>query len=266
MSAPTVSVAAATASTKFTEEPIVSIHHWNPGLISLRVRRDPAYRFRPGQFARIGLHNEAGEIIWRAYSIVSAPDESFLEFFMVILPTGEFSSRVGGLVVGDLILVDRIAQGFLTLDRFVDGADLWLIATGTGLAPYIAMLRHAEIWQRFQRIVLVVSVREAHDFAYLQELEGLAQNKEAGRAVLTVVRATTRDPAANGALHGRVTILTESGELERNVGFAMDHTRSRFMLCGNPEMVEAMRAILKARGFAMNRKLTPGHIIVENYW
>ena len=131
----------ADAPAKFTEEPVVWLHRWNDGLMSFRIRRDPAYAFTPGQFARIGLRKANGDVIWRAYSIVSAPDEAFLEFFLVVVPTGEFSSRVSQLAVGDRMLVEKQAQGFLTADRFKDGRDLWLLGTGTGLAPYISMLR-----------------------------------------------------------------------------------------------------------------------------
>ena len=133
------------------------VHRWNAGLMSFRVRRNPAYRFLPGQFARIGIRKQDGEVIWRAYSIVSAPHELFLEFFMVILPGGEFSSRVGAFNIGDTLLVEQMPQGFLTADRFRQpdrAQDLWLIGTGTGLAPYISMLRDETVWQRFEHIVL----------------------------------------------------------------------------------------------------------------
>jgi ferredoxin--NADP+ reductase len=157
----------------------------------------------------------------------------------------------------------------LTLDRFGDGDDLWLIGTGTGLAPYISMLREPSTWKRFQNIVIALSVREAQDLAYVDEIEALAASHTAGEAKLHFVKSLTRDTnstVATNVLHGRLTTLTESGALEQHAHLAFDLARSRFMLCGNPEMVEAMRAILKARGFAMNRRLTPGHIIVENYW
>jgi ferredoxin--NADP+ reductase len=254
---------------KIAEVPIVYRHEWNSHLLSIRIARDDAYRFRPGQFARIGLKDEAGETIWRAYSIVSAPQQPFLEFFLVVLPGGKFSARVAKLGTGDKILLERPAQGFLTLDRFADGEDLWLIGTGTGLAPYISMLRDASTWTRFNNIVISLSVRESRDLAYVEEIEALAASHNAGEAKLHFVKSLTREPdaaAAANILHGRLTTLTESGELEKHAGLKFDHTKSRFMLCGNPEMVEAMRAILKARGFAMNRRLTPGHIIVENYW
>ena len=260
---------------KYTDEPVVWIHHWNPGLMSFRIRRDPAYRFIPGLFARIGLTKEDGEMIWRAYSIVSAPNEPFLEFFLVVVPDGEFSSRVAKLQIGDLIHVEKMSQGFLTTNRFKDGRDLWLIATGTGMAPYISMVRDSVVWTQFKNIIVVQSVRQLQDLAYTDELDQLArhhrQDAVSGYAKLTFVRTLTREPATSTnplalTLHGRVTTLTESGELERGAALPMTDEHSRFMLCGNPEMVEAMRALLKARGFRMNRRLEPGHIIVENYW
>lgn len=237
--------------------------------MSFRVRRDPAYRFTPGQFARIGIRKESGEVIWRAYSIVSAPHEAFLEFFLVILPTGEFSSRVGRFNIGDELLVEQMPQGFLTVDRFRQPGreqDLWLIATGTGLAPYVSMLRDEAIWTRFEHIVLVLSVRERHDLGYTEELEQLAAaHAKPGMAKFHFVKTLTRD-TLHGAQRGRVNALLESGALEAAAGVRLSDARSRFMLCGNPEMVESMRALLKSRGFRMNRKLEPGHIIVENYW
>ena len=247
---------------------MVWLHRWNDALMSFRIRRDPSYSFTPGQFARIGLRKAEGDVIWRAYSIVSAPEEAFLEFFLVVVPTGEFSSRVAQLAVGDRMLVEKQAQGFLTADRFKDGRDLWLLGTGTGLAPYISMLRDHTVWQQFANIVVVLSVREGRDLGYVEELAALAQRSVAdacGRARLVFVKTLTRE-TADGALQGRIPALIESGELEKAAGLALSDANSRFMLCGNPEMVESMRALLKARGFRMNRKLEPGHIIVENYW
>jgi len=255
-----------TTSSNIVAAPILWRHFWNDHLLSIRIVRDADYRFLPGQFARIGLVEDDGQTTWRAYSIVSAPDELFLEFFLVILPQGKFSARVAKLNVGETIMVEKPAQGFLTLDRFKDGQDLWLIGTGTGLAPYISMLRARLTWQRFSHIVVALSVREARDLAYIEEIEALATTHTVGEARLSFVKSLTRDGAASGALHGRLTTLTETGALERFAGLPFDLTQSRFMLCGNPEMVEAMRTILKSRGFTMNRKLTPGHIIVENYW
>ena len=255
---------------KFREAAIVWVHRWNAGLMSFRVRRDPAYRFKAGQFARIGLVTESGETLWRAYSIVSSPHEDALEFFLVVLPNGAFSSRVGRFNVGDSILVEHEPQGFLTLDRFANWADgprdLWLMATGTGLAPYISMLRDSTVWSLFDNIVLVLSVRERSDLAYEEELHALAEAiPTAGRARFKYVVTLTRD-TRHGALEGRIPALIESGALESHAGIGLDAARSRFMLCGNPDMVESMRGLLKSRGFRINRRLDPGHIIVENYW
>lgn len=253
-------------ASKFTEEPVVWMHHWNPALMSIRVRREPTYTFTPGQFARIGLPGEDGEIIWRAYSIVSAPDEAFLEFFLVVVPTGAFSARVAKLKPGDTMLVDKIAQGFLTADRFKNGRDLWLMATGTGLAPYISMVRDKAVWAQFENIVIVQSVRERADLAYVEELTAMSNEvTEIPQARLRFINTLTRDHA-EGALEGRIPALINSGALEQAADIKLADEHSRFMLCGNPEMVEGMRALLKARGFRMNRKLEPGHIIVENYW
>jgi ferredoxin--NADP+ reductase len=258
---------AATAP-KFTRAPIVWVHRWNPGLVSFRVAKPRGYRFQPGQFARIGIERPDAETLWRAYSIVSAPAEEFLEFFLVVLPQGEFSSRVGRFNLGDELLVEPAAQGFLTLDRFQPAGtplDLWLIATGTGLAPYVSMLRDSKVWAAFARIVLVLSVRDKTDLAYEEELAGLESAAAPGRARLHRVVTLTRDHR-HGALQGRIPALFDNGEIERACGVRLDEARSRFMLCGNPAMVEAMRKLLKSKGFRMNRRLEPGHIIVENYW
>ena len=263
---PAVASATATEKPRVVHAPILWRHVWNDHLLSIRIARDADYHFVPGQFARIGLADDSGEITWRAYSIVSAPHEAFLEFFLVVLPEGKFSARVAQKNVGDHIMLEKPAQGFLTLDRFKDGRDLWLIGTGTGLAPYISMLREPSTWTRFANIVVALSVRDAQDLAYIAEIEALAKSHRHGEAKLAFVKSLTRDDQHSGVLHGRLTALTESGALERHAALAFDLDHSRFMLCGNPDMVEAMRALLKSRGFAMNRRLTPGHIIVENYW
>lgn len=250
-------------------EPMLWIHRWNEGLLSFRLRRDANYQFLPGQFARIGLKQQDGETLWRAYSIVSAPHEAWLEFFLVVLPSGEFSQRIARCAVGDTVLVEQLPQGFFTVNRFRDPSpvqDLWLIATGTGLAPYLSMLRDPVVWQRFANIVLVLSVRTQADLAYEAELYAYqARETGPGQARFRYVKTLTRERAPE-ACEGRIDALIESGELERRAGVVLSDARSRFMLCGNPEMVEGMRKLLKSRGYRMNRKLEAGHIIVENYW
>jgi len=151
---------------KFTRQPITSIHPLTSHLFTFRTQRDAAFRFQAGQFARLGVQRADGSLVWRAYSMVSAPHDEFLEFFSIVVPDGEFTSELSRLRVGDHLLIDKQAFGFLTLNRFPDGEDLWLLATGTGLAPFLSILQDFEVWQRFKHIVLVYSVRESKELAY----------------------------------------------------------------------------------------------------
>ena len=267
---------------RYTCQTVLDKVVWVPGqLFSLRVTRDPGYRFTPGQFARIGLP-VAGETgadptpEWRAYSMVSRADEDALEFYSVVVPDGKFSPALARLAPGDTIWVDKTAFGFLTLERFADGKDLWLIATGTGLSAYLSMLRDPATWQRFSRIVLVHGVRHAGELAYRAELLDLAAQHRGGEAgLLTYLPVTSREatnPLLFDALRpdllapARITTLLESGDLEQRVGLSLDHSRSRIMLCGNPAMVTDMRAMLAERGFAAGRRGVAGNLAVENYW
>ncbi len=158
---------------KFTRQTLLEVQPLTPSLFTLRTSRDAAYRFRAGQFARLGVYKPSGSIVWRAYSMVSAPHDEFLDFFSIVVPGGEFTSELSRLREGDQLLVDRQAFGFLTLDRFVDGRDLWLLATGTGVAPFLSILQDFEVWERFESIKLVYSVREEKELAYRELIAGL---------------------------------------------------------------------------------------------
>ena len=267
---------------RYTSQTVLDKVVWVPGqLFSLRVTRDPDYRFTPGQFARIGLPIAGGAESgptpeWRAYSMVSRADEDALEFYSVVVPDGKFSPALARLVPGDTLLVDKTAFGFLTLERFVDGEDLWLIATGTGLSAYLSMLRDPTTWQRFSRVVLVHGVRHTGELAYRAELLDLVARHSGGQSgLLTYLPVTSREatnPFLFNALRpdllspARITSLLESGELEQRVGLSLDGARSRVMLCGNPAMVTDLRAMLGARGFAAGRRGVAGNLAVENYW
>jgi len=252
---------------KFTRQQFLSVQPWPPTLFSLRCTRDPGFRFRPGQFARLGVRKASGSIIWRAYSLVSAPHDEFLEFFSIVVPDGEFTSELSRLQAGDELLVEQQAFGYLTLDRFVDGRDLWLLASGTGLAPFLSLLQDPEVWQRFARIVLVYSVRNRQELAYQALIEGLAQRDylQGLGARLVYLPLVTRE-ALPGTLQGRVTTLLANGELERAAGFALEPEQSRVMLCGNPQMIEDCRTLLKARDLQLSLTRRPGQVAVENYW
>ena len=252
---------------KFTRQQLLSVQPWSSTLFSLRCTRDPGFRFRPGQFARLGVRKASGSIIWRAYSLVSAPHDEFLEFFSIVVPGGEFTSELSRLQVGDELLVERQPFGFLTLDRFVDGRDLWLLASGTGLAPFLSILQDPEVWQRFARIVLVYSARSRQELAYQALIQGLQQRDYlqdyAGQFVYLPLVTREQVP---GTLHGRVTTLLANGELERAAGFALEPEQGRVMLCGNPQMIDDCRALLKARDMQLSLTRRPGQVAVENYW
>ncbi|MBL8516334.1 MAG: ferredoxin--NADP reductase [Betaproteobacteria bacterium] len=256
------------SSPRVTTEKVVWWHEWMPGLFSFRISRPAGYDFVPGQFARLGVANDAGEMIWRAFSVASAPASDYLEFYAVVVEQGVFTPLIHQRRIGAEVRVEKPAQGFLTADRLWRGdepKDLWMLSTGTGLGPFIAMLEDTEVWRRFDHLVVVHSVRHAAELGYRERLEALTRSPRSGGATLRYVPTLTRDPHTP-LTQGRVTTLLQSGALAAAAGAAFDAARSRFMLCGNPAMVEESRALLKARGFTNDRKLTPGHIAVENYW
>lgn len=264
-------------TSKYTRQTVLSVHQWVPGkLFSLRTTRDPAFVFEAGQFARLGLpaaqvHGDAiaapEPTIWRAYSMVSAPSEDFLEFYSIVVPDGEFSPRMAALAPGDAIYIDKTPFGFLTLARFAPDGDLWLLASGTGLSAFLAMLRDPLARERYKRVILVHGVRHAEELAYRDEIEALRQTwaTEDNAAELIYLPIATREPI-DGMPQARLTTLLETGELERLAGVALDPDRSKIMLCGNPALLADARKLMATRGFAPGRRGIPGNLAVENYW
>ena len=253
---------------KYTTETITAVRPWTDNLFSFRTTRDRGYRFVPGQFARIGVPGAAeGSIVWRAYSIASASYDEHLEFFSVVVPGGQFTSRLSKLREGDPIFVERKSYGFLTTDRFQSGRDLWMLATGTGLAPFLSILHEFDTWESYDNLILVQSVRTAPELAYEELIQGFEGSEYYGEFAhkLRYARIVTREEVP-GTLRDRVTKLLGNGVLEQNLGLRLDHDRSRIMLCGNPEMVEDSRKLLVERGFRLSRRGDPGHLAVENYW
>ena len=253
---------------KYTGERITEVRPWTESLFSFRTTRDRGYRFVPGQFARIGVSGNAeGSTVWRAYSIASAAHDEHLEFFSVVVPGGAFTSKLSKLREGDPIYVERKSYGFLTTDRFVAGRDLWMLATGTGLAPFLSILHDFHTWESYDNLILVQSVRTQLELAYEDLIQGFDKTEYYAEFAhkLRYARIVTREPVP-GALTERVTKLLASGVLEQNVGLKLDHDRSRIMLCGNPEMVEDSRKLLVERGYRLSRRSEPGHLAVENYW
>ncbi|HEY8609632.1 MAG TPA: ferredoxin--NADP reductase [Noviherbaspirillum sp.] len=248
---------------KASTETVTALRWWNDRLLTFTTTRPLEYSFAAGQYARLGLQDPSGTV-WRAYSMTSAPGEPGLEFYGVIVEGGQFTSRLKQLQPGSTILVEKQPYGFMTADRFSDGEDLWMLSTGTGVGPYVSMLRDAAVWRQFRNLVLVHGVRHADEFVYHEELAEL-RAAAPGPAALQVIRATSRE-AAPDALRGRITDLLTAGELERTAGLQIDADRSRLMMCGNPEMIEDMRKLLHARGLRPQRRALPGHFVTENYW
>jgi ferredoxin--NADP+ reductase len=252
---------------KYTEQSVISVRHWgSPGLISVTVTRDPAFQFLPGQFARIGLPSEASAPepdLWRAYSMVSHPDDDYLEFLSVTVPDGQFSPKLAQLSEGQALWVDKTPFGFLTLERFEPAQVLWLVATGTGISAYLPMLRDQATWQQFKEVVLVHGTRTSHELAYRDQLETLAQTQPH----FLYLPVTSRESWNNDKHTGtRITTAYIDGLLESVTGQPLNPEDARIMLCGNPAMVTEMRALLSEKGFAAGRRGIPGTLAVENYW
>lgn len=255
------------AEARYTAETVVAYHQWAPRLFSFRTTRHRGFRFAPGQFARVGLATRDGKPIWRAYSIVSAPYEEHLEFYSIVVPDGAFSPQLARIREGDQVLIEKTNYGYLTADRFAPGRDLWMLATGTGLAPFLSILCDPQPWLDFENLVLVHSVRHANELAYQREIGALHEHPLVGphASRLRYLPVVTQE-TIEGALGRRVTSLIESGELESAAGLRFSETHSRFMVCGNPQMVSDTRALLQARGFRVSRRDDPAHMVLENSW
>lgn len=258
---------------KATLETVIAVRRWTDNLLTFRITRPADYPFVPGHYSRLGLA-DGTSVVWRAYSVTSAPAENELEYYSVVVPNGAFTTLLNDIKPGDRIWLDKQLFGFMTADRFVDGEVLWLLATGTGIGPYISMLRDPAVWKQFRHLVLVHCVRHVDELAYLDELRALQKqpprDSDGGTrpAVLHLIQSVTRDDAAaNGdLLHGRITSLLENGELEKKVGLPINVESARVMLCGNPAMIEDTRRILHERGMRPCRRAVPGQFLTENYW
>ncbi|MGB6056119.1 MAG: ferredoxin--NADP reductase [Burkholderiaceae bacterium] len=256
-----------TASDRASVETVTAVRRWTDALFSFRTTRAAGFAFTPGQFARLGLQI-GDEVLWRAYSIVSAPDAPELEYYAVLVPDGAFSPHLHRLQPGDSILTERMNHGFMTVDRFgAPARDLWMLATGTGIGPFLSMLQDPQIWRDYRNLILVHGVRRAEELAYRDLLRQLQQSPPlADAAQLRLLHSTTREPASPGGLYGRITTLLQDGRLEQAAGLAIDSAQSHVLICGNPEMITETRQLLHARGLRPCRRANPGHYLSENYW
>lgn len=243
----------------YSNQRLLQIHYWSPVLCSIQLSRPDQFEFSPGHYARLGLP-VTGEAIWRPYSIVSAPNEPWLEFLITLIPNGQWTQQLAQLQIGDLVSVQSRCMGFFTENSLAAGQELWLFATGSGVGPYLSLLREAQVFQRYQRILLIHSVRLANELSYRTEFEALAQ-----RYPLQYVPVVTREPGAS-ALNQRIPELIASGLLEQQLDCSLNAEHSRVMVCGNPEFSRDMRQLLNARQLVPCRRGLAGSMLFENYW
>ncbi len=244
---------------EWTEGLVVGKRTWAAGLFTLSIAAPGVRPFEPGQFLQLGFNLPDGHL-HRPYSVAS-PHGDILEFFIVLVETGRLTPHLWALEPGGRLDVSVKAAGSFTLRKCPDAESIWLIATGTGLAPYIAMLRCSEVWQRYRQVVLVHGIRHETDLAYLDEIAGYrAEHPGQFRFVPVVSRQQVP-----GALHGRITTCVTDGTLEVAAGTSLG-TDCCVMMCGNPQMLDEMEQLLGSRGLQRHRTAAPGQIVIERYW
>jgi len=246
-----------------TEE-VLSVHHWNDTLFSFKTSRDPSFRFDNGHFTMIGLEVE-GRPLLRAYSMASANYEDELEFFSIKVQDGPLTSRLQNLQPGDQVLVSKKPTGTLVHDRLLPGKHLYLLSTGTGLAPFMSIIKDPEVYEAYDKIILTHGVRYVSELAYRDFItEELTENEYFGDMVqdkLIYYPTVTREPFYN---EGRLTDLMESGKLAEDVGLPpMNVHDDRFMICGSPGMLKDLCAILDKRGYTETRRSDLGEYVIE---
>jgi ferredoxin--NADP+ reductase len=246
-------------------ERVLDVHHWNDTLFSFRTTRDPALRFRNGHFVMIGLPVQ-GKPLLRAYSVASANHEEHLEFLSIKVPDGPLTSRLQHLKPGDEIIVGRKPVGTLVVDDLRPGRHLYLLSTGTGLAPFMSIIKDPDVYERFEKVVLVHGVRTVSELAYSEYIQKeLPEHEFLGEMLkdkLVYYPTVTREPFRN---RGRLTELLDSGKLSQDVGLPpLDAGTDRAMICGNQAMLDDCCRLLDARGFHISpRQGEPGDYVIE---
>ncbi len=248
----------------FHEEKVLSVHHWTDTLFSFTTTRDPALRFSNGHFTMIGLRVN-GKPLLRAYSIVSANYEEQLEFLSIKVQDGPLTSRLQHIQVGDSIIVGRKPTGTLLTDYLLPGKRLYLLATGTGLAPFMSIVRDPDTYDLFEQVILVHGVRQVDELAYHDLLtEHLPAHEFLGDLVTSKLRyypTVTREPYRN---MGRVTELIESGKLFEDLKLPpLDPAHDRVMICGSPAMLRDLKHMLESRGFKEGNTTKQGDFVIE---
>lgn len=247
----------------FTTETVLSVRHWTDSLFSFTTTRSPSFRFTSGQFTMMGLEM-AGRPLVRAYSLVSTIYEDTLEFLSIKVPDGPLTSRLQHIRETDHVLVSRKPTGTLVIHNLLPGRTLYLLATGTGLAPFMSIIRDPETYERFEKVVLVHGCRQVAELAYGERIVDLPKDELIGEhaaSQLVYYPTVTREPFQN---RGRITDLVASGQLFRDLGLApIDAEHDRAMLCGSPQMLADMRPILEGLNFTEGSNSHPGQFVVE---
>jgi ferredoxin--NADP+ reductase len=238
---------------------VLGKHQWNARLFSLQIDA-PVVDFKAGQYIKVALDIDE-QRVGRPYSLVNAPHERPLEIYFNEVPEGPLTPRLCDLNPGDALWLTAKAGGIFTLDNVPQRRHLWLLATGTALGVYLSILRTAEPWERFERIVLIHGVRTADELSYQETVASL---QELHPRQLTFLPALSREHRT-GVLHGRITSLLDTGALEDQAGLQIRPEGSHLMLCGNSEMIKDVRSLLEARGLRRHRRQQPGHYTTEQY-
>jgi len=249
----------------FLEETVLSVHHWTDRLFSFKTTRDETLRFSNGHFTMIGLRLEGGKPLLRAYSIVSANYEDHLEFLSIKVQDGPLTSRLQHIQVGDKIVVGKKPTGTLLIDYLLPGKNLYLFGTGTGVAPFLSIVRDPETYERFEKVILVHGVRQVAELAYQdylsRELPAHEFLGEMVSAQMLYYPTVTREPFRT---QGRIPELIESGKMQADLGLPkFDPAHDRAMLCGSPAMLRQLKELLEARGFMEGNTTKPGDFVVE---
>jgi ferredoxin--NADP+ reductase len=263
-----VSVAAAPAlkaSGAFFVETVTWVQHWTDTLFSFRTTRDPGFRFASGQFVMVGLQKEDGKPLVRAYSIASPSWHEELEFYSIKVPDGPLTSRLQHLKVGDQVLIGRKPTGTLVLDGLKPGKRLYMLGTGTGLAPWLSLARDPEVYDRFEQVIVTHTVREVADLNYAELFnDELPKDEILGEIVAGKLHYYPTVTREEFRTKGRITDLIDSGKLFSDLGFPpFDPAVDRVMMCGGPSVLVDLKQQLIDRGFEEGSLANPGDFVLE---
>ena len=250
--------------TEVHKEKVIEVHHWSDTLFTIKTTRDRSLRFRNGEFAMMGMEVD-GRPLMRAYSMASSQYEDHLEFYSIKVQHEDLTSRLQHIKEGDQLLVSKKPTGTLLWDRLKPGKRLYLLSTGTGLAPFLSIIKDPEVYENFEKVILVHGCRYINELTYQRLItHELMDNEYFGNSVkekLIYYPAVTREPFKN---YGRITSLLETGKLIEDIGTpALNVEDDRFMLCGSPSMLKSLTEILIDLGFSETRRNDLGEYVIE---